>query len=327
MYYPIFRGKQYEFITIRESISKLKRSGKIVPVIEPVKNGKSSINSLYKCLSDLHDASLESIFIVNPRCMKGDFHKKKNDLITIIEHIKTNFPQVSFGYWIGMETNDLDLFDFIKNNTSNFYLLHYSEYPNFQKILDSSGVENQFQGHFLDVDSLSQSYIDTIKSKRILLKDNFIRSEVNEEYRFEKDEFFSNDYLNFKEKAYQGFADYLVIGSKYEVGGQTPETVAIHITYEMNNKSCIRVRHCLSKHYLVNKDSGKMIREALIELKVFLNDKPEILTYSKACIELMACLSNEQKNTSLANIKKLSMNHHLELMVEVLEDKDNTNLN
>ena len=47
MYYPYFRGKQYELITIRET-SKLLAEKNFVPVIEPV---RESLGSLKKTLS------------------------------------------------------------------------------------------------------------------------------------------------------------------------------------------------------------------------------------------------------------------------------------
>ncbi|MEG1313637.1 MAG: sce7725 family protein [Bacilli bacterium] len=320
MYYPIFRGKQYEFLTLRESISKLKDSGKIIPVIEPVKSGKSSINSLYRCLNDLNEAALKAIFIVNPRCRKGDFHKNIKALQSIVEKIRTENSNVSFGYWVGAETSILELEDFIRCIDAKFYLLHYSEYSNLEYLLPLLSQNADFLGHFLDVDALSDIYLTSIDSNRILLRDNFIRFDANEEYRFENDDLFSTDYLSFHERKYEGFSDYLTIGSKYSDDGGTPETVAIHITYETYGKDSIRVRHCLSNHYAVNQDRGKMIREALTELKEFLSEKPEILNYSSACAELMLHLDNEEKNTSLANIKKLAMRHHLELIINVLDD-------
>ena len=75
MYYPYFRGKQYELITIRET-SKLLAEKNFVPVIEPV---RESLGSLKKTLSAVCEAGGRAIVIVNP--YHGD-HKKDGASIT-----------------------------------------------------------------------------------------------------------------------------------------------------------------------------------------------------------------------------------------------------
>lgn len=319
MYYPIFRGKQYEFLTIKELIPKIKESGKIIPVIEPVKNSKRCINSLYSCLEDLKKSSLEAIFIINPRCIKGDFYKKKNEMNIVVQTIKQNFPNVSIGFWIGYQSTEAEMEGFLKEIQSNFYFLHYSEFNGLDRLLSDVNRNKFFRGHFLDEEVLGRDYISSIGSKRILLKDSFIRREPNEEYRNIDDEYFDQNYLEFSVKNYDGFSDYLIIGNKFDAGGDTPQTVAIHLTYESDDKSNIRIKHCLSNYYPVNQDRGLMIREALKEVKKFIDIKPEILEFSSGCRDLLMCLENEDKNTSLANMKKLTMNHHLELMISLLD--------
>jgi len=322
MYYPIFRGKQYEFLTIKDLIPKINESGKIVPVIEPVKNTKRCINSLLSCLDELKKSSLEAIFIINPRCVKGDFYKKKNEINALVRTIKTDFPNVSIGYWIGHQSNESEIYSFLEEIESKFYLLHYSEFNELGNLLTILREQNNFKGHFLDEETLGVDYISSITSKRILLKDSFIRREPNEEYRGIDDEYFDCKHIKYKEKKYDGFSDYLIIGSKYDSGGDTPETVAIHLTYESDESDEIRIKHCLSDHYPVNQDRGEMIREALREVSEFLRKKPEILNFSSGCCELLKCLADEDKNTSLANIKRLSMNHHLELIISLLNRED-----
>ena len=42
MYYPYFRGKQYELITIRENAERMSKAA-IVPILEPVKQNVSGL--------------------------------------------------------------------------------------------------------------------------------------------------------------------------------------------------------------------------------------------------------------------------------------------
>jgi hypothetical protein len=67
MYFPYFRGKQYELITIREN-SELLANADFVPIIEPV---RGSLNSLQRSLRAVSDAGGRAIVIVNP--YHGDF--------------------------------------------------------------------------------------------------------------------------------------------------------------------------------------------------------------------------------------------------------------
>jgi hypothetical protein len=62
MYHPFFRGKQFELITVRETATLLAKS-KFVPIIEPVKEG---LSTLEKTLKTLCEAGGNAVIIVNP---------------------------------------------------------------------------------------------------------------------------------------------------------------------------------------------------------------------------------------------------------------------
>ncbi len=63
MYYPYFRGKQFELIAIRESADLIASSG-FVPIIEPV---RESLSGLEKALGALADAGAQAVVVINPR--------------------------------------------------------------------------------------------------------------------------------------------------------------------------------------------------------------------------------------------------------------------
>jgi hypothetical protein len=62
MYYPYFRGKQFELITIRET-AKILADSKFVPIIEPV---RESLGGLERTVKAIRDAGGKAIVIVNP---------------------------------------------------------------------------------------------------------------------------------------------------------------------------------------------------------------------------------------------------------------------
>lgn len=77
------------------------------------------------------------------------------------------------------------------------------------------------------------------------------------------------------------------------------------------------VRHFLSNTYTVDPDAQDMTQEALRDVMDFLEENRYIYDYSSACGELRE-LSESGRNTSLGWIKKVSIKHHLELMLHLL---------
>ena len=62
MYYPYFRGKQYELITVRDNANIFAAHG-FVPIIEPV---KSTLSGLQRALDAIRDSGASAVLIVNP---------------------------------------------------------------------------------------------------------------------------------------------------------------------------------------------------------------------------------------------------------------------
>lgn len=75
MYYPYFRGKQFELITIRECALLMAQSG-FVPIIEPV---KEPLRGLERTLRAICEVGGRAVVVVNPR--HGD-HQGNGDEIS-----------------------------------------------------------------------------------------------------------------------------------------------------------------------------------------------------------------------------------------------------
>lgn len=316
MYYPVLRGKQNELLSIREIVEKLGRNNLIIPIIEPVKNSERSIADLNRCLESLDSNDLEAVLIVNPRC-GGDFDNNKRAIEQIIQTTKQAYNKISYGLWIGSETSSFELNSFIANIDAPFYLLHHSQYENLDELHALLDGNSNFKKNILDVNNLSRSYISSFSDNKVKLTDNFNKQSPNGEYRGILNEFFSDTYLNYESEGFDGFSDYSIVGADYTDGGFTPNTVVFHLVYEAQHLNGIWIRHFLSETYRTNQDIGMMIIEALQELQGFLAMHPQILEYSTACVELMRIL-DEARTTSLGNLKKLGIKHHLELMIDVL---------
>jgi len=64
MYYPYFRGKQFELLAIREQSKLLARMG-FCPIIEPV---RSDFGGIARALESIRQSNGEAIVILNPQC-------------------------------------------------------------------------------------------------------------------------------------------------------------------------------------------------------------------------------------------------------------------
>ena len=82
MYFPFFRGKQFELLAIRE-LSAFVSSDYVFPIIEPVKR---STNALKLALDSLVQHNVKFVTIINPTC--GEFVKNSQD---IVDFLNTNY--------------------------------------------------------------------------------------------------------------------------------------------------------------------------------------------------------------------------------------------
>ena len=79
MYFPYFRGRQYELLALKEVVQSGLLSHKAIPVIEPIK-----ISSTFKSTLQIYrEESMQLGLIVNPQV--GDL--VEDDQSLIYEHI------------------------------------------------------------------------------------------------------------------------------------------------------------------------------------------------------------------------------------------------
>ena len=100
MYYPYFRGKQNELITIRENAELLKQSG-FVPIIEPV---KESLGGLKKALSAIIEVDGKAILIVNP--FHGDHSSSGEGIASLFQNDYAENINVSLGVLLSEEIHN-----------------------------------------------------------------------------------------------------------------------------------------------------------------------------------------------------------------------------
>jgi len=154
--------------------------------------------------------------------------------------------------------------------------------------------------------------------KKVDISNGFREVKKNSEYGEPSYEFFSDAHLTYLDDGLFGFGDYTVLSEKFKSGGFQPYTAAIHLTHEIDDVTEVWVRHFLSEVYeYPTSDQAKLIHEALPSLIEFVETYNDYFDFSESVKEYVQ-IHNEGRSTNLGYMKKLSIKHHLELLVKIL---------
>jgi len=310
MYHPYFRGKQNELILLREN-AKLISDSSMVPIIEPVKENSAPLN---KAIQSLMKENVEFILIVNPK--HGDYKSNSLPLIKNTIDIISNYDKFSIAYIVDAKSSLLDVKDFLDEHTDKSIAFIHNGFP---KPKELAGLLNEFENikkHiFMDNQKLYQGQFKKENIERILIRDGFNKKDSNGEYP--NDEPFSELHLTFKDEGMDGFGDFLIAGDGYSETGGPAYNVAIHLTY-MNEDGIINIRHFLSDKMVIPtpKDPAGKIAEALSRL-ITVVEEDSLILKSKAYMKFKE-LYVAGHFPGLGVVKKVSMQHHLELLSKFL---------
>lgn len=311
MYYPYFRGKQYELITIRENAKLLSDSG-FVPIIEPV---KVRTNSLELAINKIEDADGECILIINPQC--GDHCVNDKAIKGVLDR---SFKGVSAGILLNSSMTIDGIGALCKEHARrNVTLIHngFDKGKSLAAILvDHSNVTR----HVFTEDMCGKLYRKNfIGEHRILLKDGF-HKRTNKDHPDR--ELFSDLYATFDdEENMNGFGDYLIVGDDYSESGGPAYAVAIHLTYIDNTEDgAMYIHHFKSDRMDTPTDPAGKFGEALAKLVAEVNKPNSMIMKSKAVKEFIA-FHNNPHFPGLGYVKKLSMQHHIETLADYFSKK------
>ncbi|MBE0462763.1 MAG: sce7725 family protein [Halomonadaceae bacterium] len=306
MYYPYFRGKQFELITIRE-MSELLAEKSFVPVIEPV---RESLNSLKKTLTAICDAGGHAIVIVNP--YHGD-HKEDGASITGLLQVDfSGVDNISAGILL---RNDMN---------ADEVMACYDQHADHRPVLVHGGftapkalavvLEN-------DMPSLTNVFIEDHakllyrkhfdQSKRILVRDGFKRQRNADYPPIEE---FSDLHVTCGELGMAGFGDFLIAGDVYSESGGPAYAVAIHLTFiDPDKDDVMYIYHFVSNTNDTPTDPAGKFAQALEKLIAKLDSGTSHIRETEAIKEFRA-LHAKGHFPGLGYIKKLSMKHHIETL-------------
>lgn len=311
MYYPYFRGKQFELITIRE-MAQLLADNNFIPVIEPV---RESLNGLKRALEAINEAGGKAIVIVNP--YYGDHQDNGANISSFLEEEFSGSDNISAGILLrnGMSVDEA-MFCFEQHASHNRVLVHAG-------FTEPKDLATKFESYMSE---LTNIFIDDYSkllyrkhfgsSKRILIRDGFNRQR-NADYP--EVEMFSELHATYPELGMEGFGDFLMVGDAYTEGGGPAYAVAIHLTFIDRNKDDVMyIYHFVSDTKDTPTDPAGKFGQALGKLIRKLESGNSGLLETNAIKEFKE-LYKKRHFPGLGYVKKLSMKHHIETLVDYLK--------
>lgn len=311
MYYPYFRGKQYDLIAIRDS-AKLIAESKFVPIIEPV---KEALGGLKRALIELHETDAESILIVNP--VYGDHNTDSAAINLLLNTELIAHKKISPGVLLVEGVTIDEIIKICQKYPGRLITLIHAGFREARSLAqrltsDDIVVRNVFVGQHC-----KKPYIDHFASStRILLEDGFTRRTANRLHP--PLEVFSDLHLRYKNEGLNGFGDFLIVGDEYSETGGPAYSVAIHLTFiDSDNDNVMYMHHFKSDRNDTPTDPAGKFAEALKKLVEEVTSKNTKIYRSKAVNEFID-LHNRGHFPGLGQVKKLSMNHHIETLAYYL---------
>jgi len=309
MYYPYLRGKQNELLLLKENASSLLKNSDVIPIIEPVKKNLSALN---RTLESLKENDIPFILVINPK--HGDL---KEDRLILYEEIvnKTlnEYSNFFIGYIVDTNSNIDDIKDFLDNCQQPIALIH-NRYINAKELGSLSNEYESIKKHiFLDDQILYRRQFK--KGEKILIRDGFKKTK-NSQYPSE--ELFSELHLVYDEMGLEGFGDFLIVGDEYSETGGPAYAIAIHLTY-FNDDEVLYIKHFISDRVKTPTDPAGKFAEALRKLveEVENND----LIYKSEAYKQYKKFNEDGHFPGLGYVKKLSMQHHIEIIVKFLKEQ------
>lgn len=311
MYYPYFRGKQNELITIRENAQLLKKSG-FVPIIEPV---KSSFGGLDKAISAIIEVDAEAIIIVNP--FYGDHSHSAKEIVAFFEDGIAQNGNISCGILLTADISVREVVKLCAGFNDRLITLVHAGFTETKLLVEGLGDSVSEMRHIFVEDDCGKLYRRHFQGgQRVLLRDGF---EKRTNRKHPSVEFFSDLHITYEEEGVKGFGDFLIVGNDYTEGGGPAYAIAIHLTFiDSNNDDAMFIHHFKSIRQNDPKDPAGKFAEALDKMVKEINRSGSNILKTKAVQEFLD-LHKRKHYPGLGYVKKLSMQHHIETLANYFE--------
>ncbi|MEI5990917.1 hypothetical protein A5881_002422 [Enterococcus termitis] len=283
MYYPYFRGKQFDLFALTALVEQKRLSAQILPIIEPVKKSKA-----LKKFIDLFQKEHHSFYLIqNPQA--GDFLTE--DGLFYLQSLSLRKTMIVEQ---PIETlNEKPQLLVIGNSTP---ALQSDWQSNQAKVL----IPKEFR------------LLQKIKGEKILSQDVFTRLPKSSFYHECADEFFSDTHLTFRKNGFVGFSDFSIDSRIYYEHNYPSKILSLHLVYFEHDR--LRIHHFLSSEEAITQKDKFFELMAEVETwrdKLF-GETPTL------GLELLFEAVSKDKFPGMGVMRKAAVMHHMELMSHYL---------
>ena len=310
MYFPYFRGRQYELLALKELAIGRLLSKSIIPVVEPIKI-TSTFDGTLRAFAE-NESQFALVFNPAVGALSGGTRFIDSFLSPskLIAGTATISPSI--------------LPTFLMNNSTEEVIKVFEDRVAIQSdiitILDKRDFLDVYKTQFATTAPKFTLFPDErefrriVKNGKVMFRDNFNKQIKNADYP--DDEFYTEDHKFFKDEGYLGFGDYSIIGSEYSEKGFAPYAVAIHIVY-LSDDDILRIHHFKSDSNDDTSDVAGKFSEAVTKLADWYQSDQQ--KQSTTALQTLLSYAATGYYPGLPTIKKLSIMHQLELIGKYLD--------
>lgn len=293
MYYPYLRGKQFDLLALKELVKENRLAKTIVPVIEPVKQSKTLLQTLEVFRQKNHPFYL----IDNPQA--GDF-LTETGLQVLQDLTKGHRAHII---------------------TANQAELHF--HPEDLYLANSAQALKELPEEYLKSQFMAPAEMRILRqlthaNRLILLQDSFTRLPRNSYYREYQDEIFTRSHLTYRKQGFTGFGDFSLDSQIYYAQGYPDRDLCLHLVYPGEEQE-LRVHHFVSPPDLEE--------ERLSQKEKFLQLLTEVATWTENGIlpetlglQLLLKAYQAERFPGMGVMRKGVIMHHLETIGLLLAD-------
>ena len=308
MYLPYLKGKQNEFLALRELASYFDEEQKnnVLPIIEPVKkSGRDALNAFQTMMEKDWPFAL----VLNPRV--GEYERGDNDYYSRMrEHLEDCRDRWIPAYILAKKEAVREKIEQYGFENVMVILPKLEDVDSWTDLLSEPYVKYVV---ICDADSMPVlRKVKKLGGKTIIRMDeSFVAEQKNAAYSSNINHRFTDKHTYYGEFGYSGFGDYTTLPVAFISGGVSPTVVAIHLTYTKNDEE-IWIHHFLSDPQAKSNENvqGKFF-EAASQIDSFFRLWPNDRTFA---IDNLVGFVKGNHYPGLGAIKKWSMIHHIVLM-------------
>lgn len=306
MYYPYFRGKQFELITIRECAPILAQSN-FCPIIEPV---KETLKGLHKSLTEICQANGKAVVIVNP--LHGDHSGSGKEISELLAEAYLEKPGISAGILLREDMTPADALASYEKHFAHQPMFIHAGFTEARELAELLGERLQQTRHAFFEAKCGKLYRRHYDGAfRVLIRDGF-QKKKNADYPPLED--YSDLHITFPDEGMSGFGDFLIVGDDFSEGGGPAYAVAIHLTFiDPKKDDTMYIYHFVSTTRDTPTDPAGKFGQALTKLIEKYNNGNSNLHETSAILEFID-LHQKGHFPGLGVVKKLSMKHHIETL-------------